>query len=87
MFQDNENFVEDRFQIEPFNLDKEREEGYFDAAGNFVEYVNAKEVKVKHYFRVHSFNKFRVRFVDGVVVDFMQDAWLDSVAIDPRYAE
>ncbi|KAH7285985.1 hypothetical protein KP509_33G054200 [Ceratopteris richardii] len=26
--------------IEPFNLRKEREEGYFDAEGNYVEYVN-----------------------------------------------
>ncbi|EEF32105.1 conserved hypothetical protein, partial [Ricinus communis] len=58
-YQDNESFVEDGIQIEPFNLEKEREEGYFDEAGNFVEYVNENEVK---------------------------DAWLDSVAVDPRYA-
>lgn len=44
--QDNENFVEDGIQIEPFNLNKEREEGYFDADGNFVEYVNENEIKV-----------------------------------------
>ncbi|KAF3435014.1 hypothetical protein FNV43_RR22101 [Rhamnella rubrinervis] len=44
-YNDNENFVEDGIQIEPFNLDKEREEGYFDADGNFVEYVNEKEIK------------------------------------------
>lgn len=37
---DHENFVEDGVQFEPFNLEKEREEGYFDADGNFVEYVD-----------------------------------------------
>ena len=54
LWQDNENFVEDGIQIEPFNLDKEREEGYFDADGNFVEYVNDKEIKVNFWF-VQSF--------------------------------
>ncbi|PON81887.1 CD2-binding protein-like protein [Trema orientale] len=44
-YEENENFVEDGIQIEPFNLDKEREEGYFDAEGNFVEYVNENEIK------------------------------------------
>ncbi|KAK7328155.1 hypothetical protein VNO77_22252 [Canavalia gladiata] len=44
-YEDNENFVDDGIQIEPFNLDKEREEGYFDAAGNFVEYVRDNEIK------------------------------------------
>ena len=46
-WQENENFDADGIQLEPFNLDKEREEGYFDAAGNFVEYVNDKEIKVR----------------------------------------
>ncbi|KAI4296357.1 hypothetical protein L6164_036322 [Bauhinia variegata] len=44
-YEDNENFVDDGIQIEPFNLSKEREEGYFDADGNFVEYVREKEIK------------------------------------------
>ncbi|KAL4036693.1 hypothetical protein IC575_000257 [Cucumis melo] len=44
-YEENENFDADGIQLEPFNLDKEREEGYFDAAGNFVEYVNDKEIK------------------------------------------
>ncbi|XP_028800840.1 CD2 antigen cytoplasmic tail-binding protein 2 homolog [Neltuma alba] len=44
-YEDNENFVDDGIQIEPFNLSKEREEGYFDAAGNFVEYVRDNEIK------------------------------------------
>ncbi|KAF5733325.1 putative CD2-binding protein-related [Tripterygium wilfordii] len=44
-YDDNDNFVEDGIQIEPFNLNKEREEGYFDADGNFVEYVTDKEAK------------------------------------------
>lgn len=30
--------VEDGITIEPFNLNQEREEGYFDAEGNYVEY-------------------------------------------------
>ncbi|KAK8656463.1 hypothetical protein V6N13_098413 [Hibiscus sabdariffa] len=42
---DNENFIDDGVQIEPFNLNKEREEGYFDAEGNFVEYVADKQIK------------------------------------------
>ncbi|KAK7302522.1 hypothetical protein RJT34_13413 [Clitoria ternatea] len=45
MYEDNENFVDDGIQIEPFNLDKEREEGYFDADGNFVEYIRENEIK------------------------------------------
>ncbi|OWM63594.1 CD2 antigen cytoplasmic tail-binding protein 2 isoform X1 [Punica granatum] len=44
-YEDNENFVDDGIQLEPFNLDKERQEGYFDAQGNFVEYVSEKEIK------------------------------------------
>ncbi|KAL4303822.1 hypothetical protein GQ457_10G019600 [Hibiscus cannabinus] len=44
-YEDNENFIDDGVQIEPFNLNKEREEGYFDAEGNFVEYVADKEIK------------------------------------------
>lgn len=46
-WQGNENLVDDGIQIEPFNLDKEREEGYFDAQGNFVEYVKGNEIKVR----------------------------------------
>ncbi|CAI8591418.1 unnamed protein product [Vicia faba] len=44
-YKDYEDFVDDGIQIEPFNLDKEREEGYFDASGNFVEYVRDNEIK------------------------------------------
>ncbi|CAL8175102.1 unnamed protein product [Prunus armeniaca] len=58
-YKDYEDFVEDGIQIEPFNLNKEREEGYFDADGNFVEYANKNEV---------------------------EDAWLDSVEVDTKYA-
>ena len=45
-WQENGTFVDDGIQIEPFNLTREREEGYFDDAGNFVEYVPEKEDKV-----------------------------------------
>lgn len=45
-WQENESFVDDGIQLEPFNLEREREEGYFDEAGNFVEYVLEKEEKV-----------------------------------------
>ena len=53
-WQDNENFDDDGIQIEPFNLNKEREEGYFDADGYFVEYVNDNEIKVNDLTYVHS---------------------------------
>ncbi|CAI9786195.1 unnamed protein product [Fraxinus pennsylvanica] len=44
-YKDTETLVEEGVQIDPFNLDKEREEGYFDANGNYVEYVNENEIK------------------------------------------
>lgn len=44
-YKENESFVDDGIQLEPFNLEREREEGYFDEAGNFVEYVLEKEEK------------------------------------------
>ncbi|KAK6280260.1 hypothetical protein POUND7_020527 [Theobroma cacao] len=44
-WQDHENFVDDGIQIELFNLNKEREEGYFDADENFVEYAKDNEIK------------------------------------------
>ncbi|WCJ23178.1 CD2-binding protein-related [Euphorbia peplus] len=45
IYQENENFVQDGIQIEPFNLDTEREQGYFDAQGNFVQYLDDKQIK------------------------------------------
>ncbi|KAH0757012.1 hypothetical protein KY290_020505 [Solanum tuberosum] len=44
-YEENETFIDDGIAIEPFNLDKEREEGYFDASGNYVEYLNQNEIK------------------------------------------
>lgn len=44
------NFVDDGIRIEPFNLEQEREEGYFDANGNFVEYRSKNEIKVIFFF-------------------------------------
>jgi CD2 antigen cytoplasmic tail-binding protein 2 len=44
--QDGVNFVDDGIRIEPFNLEREREEGYFDENGNFVEYARGNEIKV-----------------------------------------
>ncbi|KAK4438191.1 hypothetical protein Salat_0153300 [Sesamum alatum] len=44
-YEDNETFVDEGVQIEPFNLDKEREDGYFDENGNYVEYINRNEIK------------------------------------------
>ncbi|KAI3742525.1 hypothetical protein L1987_60209 [Smallanthus sonchifolius] len=38
-YEDNEQLEDDGFQLEPFNLEQEREEGYFDQTGNYVEYV------------------------------------------------
>ncbi|CAM6087223.1 unnamed protein product [Calypogeia fissa] len=37
--------LEDGMRIEPFNLKQEREEGYFDADGNYVEYRNEDDTK------------------------------------------
>ncbi|KAL6494570.1 hypothetical protein OROGR_031370 [Orobanche gracilis] len=44
-YKDNETFVEEGVTIEPFNLGKEREDGYFDACGNYVEYVEQNKIK------------------------------------------
>ncbi|KAL2631452.1 hypothetical protein R1flu_016138 [Riccia fluitans] len=43
--EDEEDLVEDGQRFEPFNLKQEREEGYFDAQGNYVEYRNENEGK------------------------------------------
>ncbi|KAJ1434940.1 CD2 antigen cytoplasmic tail-binding protein 2 isoform X1 [Sesbania bispinosa] len=69
IYEDNENFVDDGIQIEPFNLNKEREEGYFDADGNFVEYVRDNELKDA--------------WLDNVEVDPRYSA-LSSVAINDK---
>ncbi|XXG87474.1 hypothetical protein AAC387_Pa11g2150 [Persea americana] len=44
-YEDNDHFEDDGTLYEPFNLNQEREEGYFDAQGNFVEYVKENEIK------------------------------------------
>ncbi|TKW11619.1 hypothetical protein SEVIR_6G243700v4 [Setaria viridis] len=44
-YSDGVNFVDDGIRIEPFNLEREREEGYFDENGNFVEYARGNEIK------------------------------------------
>ncbi|XP_075501820.1 uncharacterized protein LOC142539933 [Primulina tabacum] len=45
-YKGNETFVDGGISIEPFNLDKEREDGYFDEIGNYVEYIDQNEIKV-----------------------------------------
>ncbi|WVZ64776.1 hypothetical protein U9M48_014250 [Paspalum notatum var. saurae] len=45
-YKDDVNFVDDGIRIEPFNLEREREEGYFDENGNFVEYARGNEIKL-----------------------------------------
>lgn len=37
---------EEGTQLEPFNLKKEREDGYFDAEGNYVEYRQENDARV-----------------------------------------
>lgn len=44
-YKDNETFVDDGITMEPFNLEQERAEGYFDEQGNYVEYINENEIK------------------------------------------
>ncbi|ONK74039.1 uncharacterized protein A4U43_C03F2160 [Asparagus officinalis] len=44
-YDENTKFEDDGIEIEPFNLKQEREEGYFDASGNYVEYVGQNQIK------------------------------------------
>ncbi|KAH0455820.1 hypothetical protein IEQ34_015852 [Dendrobium chrysotoxum] len=44
-YEDDSNFEADGVEIEPFNLQQEREEGYFDDNGNYVEYRREQEIK------------------------------------------
>ncbi|KAI3873337.1 hypothetical protein MKX03_003206 [Papaver bracteatum] len=44
-YKENANFEEDGTVIEPFNLEQEREDGYFDENGNFVHYATDKGIK------------------------------------------
>lgn len=78
-WQDNETFIDEGVPIEPFNLDKEREEGYFDDDGNYVEYVTQNEMKVLEMCIIWLFGKY-------IVLTWkLQDAWLDSVDVHPKY--
>ncbi|CAK9151663.1 unnamed protein product [Ilex paraguariensis] len=43
-YDDDDTFVQDGIRIEPFNLTEEREEGYFDDSGNFVEFMCDSEI-------------------------------------------
>ncbi|CAH8282005.1 unnamed protein product [Eruca vesicaria subsp. sativa] len=45
IYENDGNRTEDGIQIEAFSLDREKEEGYFDGDGNYVEYVREKEDK------------------------------------------
>lgn len=45
ILQDNETLEDDGVQLEPFNLEQERKEGFFDQTGNYVEYIT-NEIKV-----------------------------------------
>ncbi|KAM3275081.1 hypothetical protein ACQJBY_043823 [Aegilops geniculata] len=44
-YKDDANFIDDGIEIEPFNLEQEREEGYFDENGNFVEFARGNDMK------------------------------------------
>eukprot|EP01018_Ginkgo_biloba_P035023 Gb_16472 [translate_table: standard] len=44
-YENGEDLEDDGIKIEPFNLKQEREEGYFDSEGNYVEYGNENEIK------------------------------------------
>ncbi|CAF1966167.1 unnamed protein product [Brassica oleracea] len=48
------NNKDDGDQIEDFSHDREKDEGYFAADGNFVEYVSIRDkkvkVEIKHWF-------------------------------------
>lgn len=82
-WQDNEAFIDEGVTVEPFNLDKEREEGYFDENGNYVEYVNQNEVKV--CIEIPYFDYFDY-FVPALSSHkLLQDAWLDSVDLYEKH--
>ncbi|KAK8947722.1 hypothetical protein KSP40_PGU010361 [Platanthera guangdongensis] len=44
-YEENSNFEIDGIEIEPFNLKQEKEEGYFDENGNYVEYRHEQEIQ------------------------------------------
>ncbi|KAL5201879.1 hypothetical protein ABZP36_036233 [Zizania latifolia] len=44
-YEDSAHLVDDGIRLEPFNLEQEREEGYFDENGNFVEYARGNDIK------------------------------------------
>lgn len=72
--------------MEPFNLNKEREEGYFDASGNYVEYLNEKEIKVQVLRQ--TFSTLSPQFLHFfLILVSVQDAWLDSVDTEQKYTE
>ena len=49
-WQDYKDLVADGIQTEPFNLiNEEREEGYFNADGNYITYAIKNEVKVNMF--------------------------------------
>nr|XP_043624271.1 CD2 antigen cytoplasmic tail-binding protein 2 isoform X2 [Erigeron canadensis] len=39
-YKDTETLEDDGIQLEPFNLEQERKEGFFDQTGNYVEYIS-----------------------------------------------
>ncbi|WZZ71553.1 hypothetical protein YC2023_082923 [Brassica napus] len=54
IYEAEETYEDDGDQIEDFSHDREKDEGYFAADGNFVEYVSIRDkkvkVEIKHWF-------------------------------------
>ncbi|GER55522.1 CD2-binding protein-related [Striga asiatica] len=87
-YKNNEPFVEEGVELEPFNLDKEREEGYFDENGNYVEYMMQNEIKDAWLDSVDVYEKFDGKSSISTSNDEPRDLATDELAeINRRIAD
>lgn len=72
-WQNYEDFVEDEIRTETFNLNKEREECYFDVDGNFIEYMYIHTTLWHIYFQafLHLRQCFKLRSKERVHLLFI----------------
>ncbi|CAA0807331.1 CD2-binding protein-related [Striga hermonthica] len=79
-YKNNEPFVEEGVALEPFNLDKEREEGYFDENGNYVEYISQNDIKDAWLDSVDVYEKFDGKSSISTSNDEPRDLVTDELA-------
>jgi CD2 antigen cytoplasmic tail-binding protein 2 len=85
-----ERIEDDGTKIEPFNLKQEREEGYFDAEGNYVEYRNEDDTKDAWLDSVEVDTRFAGKASGKSVEDAEEDAGISEkeiAAIKRRISE